>query len=132
MCATARDIARIGHLVAEGGRRGGTQVIPSGWIEDIAANGDAGAWQAGSLTEVFPGLAMRYRSKWYVVGGEVPLLSCWGIHGQHLLVDRRHGLVVAKFSSQAQPIDAGAIVRTIDTVSTIRSALIGGKDRKAR
>ena len=28
----------------------------------------------------------------------------WGIHGQHLFIDRRNQLVIARFASQAAPV----------------------------
>ena len=34
---------------------------------------------------------MRYRSKWYVLDGEAPLVFGMGIHGQNLFVDRVNG-----------------------------------------
>ncbi|MDQ5849159.1 MAG: beta-lactamase family protein, partial [Pseudomonadota bacterium] len=105
MCATVQDLARIGQLIVEGGRRGATQVVPAAWLEDILHNGDGAAWSAGNFAEYFPGLPMRYRSKWYVLDGAAPLLFAWGIHGQHLFIDRKNRIVIAKVSSQALPVD---------------------------
>src|SRR6185436_4234552 len=96
MCATLRDLARVGQLVADGGRRGATEIIPAAWLEDIARNGDAAAWAAGSFVEYFPGLDIHYRAKWYVLRGREPLVFGWGIHGQNLFVDRARQLVIAK------------------------------------
>jgi CubicO group peptidase (beta-lactamase class C family) len=132
MCVTARDVARVGHVVAEDGRRGTRQVVPSAWIDDIARNGDRGAWAIGSLLDVFPGLPMRYRSKWYVLDEHVQVLFGWGIHGQHLFVDRRNGIVIAKMSSQAQPVDIRRMAKTFKMVSQIRSALLGDSHSQAR
>ena len=125
MCVTARDLARVGQLVAESGSRGREQVVPASWIDDIAHHGDAGAWAIGSLLDVFPGLPMRYRSKWYVLDEEAQLLFGWGIHEQHLFVDRRNAIVIAKMSSQALPVDVPRMAKTLKTVSQIRSALLG-------
>jgi len=121
MCATVADLARVGQLMLEGGRRGGTQVLPAGWIEDIARNGDPAAWAAGSFVELFPGLPMSYRSKWYVIKEGTPLLFCWGIHGQHLFVDRKNRIVIAKTSSQALPIDAGRMALMLRELARLRS-----------
>ena len=66
---------------------------------------------------------MHYRSQWYVLHGKSPLVFGWGIHGQHLFVDRANELVVAKLSSQAQPVDAGQIQVTLKAVAAIRAAL---------
>jgi hypothetical protein len=69
---------------------------------------------------------MHYRSQWYVLQGKAPLLFAYGIHGQHLFVDRRNQLVVAKLSSQAMPIDAPRIALTMRFVSELRKALADG------
>jgi CubicO group peptidase (beta-lactamase class C family) len=125
MCTTVRDLARVGQLIVEGGARGGTQIVPESWIDDITRNGDPGAWTAGSFTSYYPGLPIRYRSKWYVLDGEAPLLFGLGIHGQNLFVDRPHGIVIAKVSSQALPLDAACIALTMRAVSQIRKFLAG-------
>jgi len=121
MCVTPRDLARVGLLIAENGKRGATQVIPSAWIDDIAANGDPAAWAAGSFAEYFNHAEMHYRAKWYVLRGPHPLLFGWGIHGQHLFVDRALGLVIAKASSQALPVDVERIRTTIAAVARLRA-----------
>lgn len=111
MCTTVRDLGRVGQwIIQEGGS----------WIEDIERNGDPKAWAAGNFVEYFPGLPMRYRSKWYVLEGEAPMLFGLGIHGQYLFVDRRNRIVIAKASSQALPLDAARIGLTMRAVSQIR------------
>ena len=114
VCTTARDLARVGQWMIE---KGGA------WLEDIETGGDAAAWSSGSLVEYFPGLPMHYRSKWYVVRGERPLVFGLGIHGQNLFVDRVAGLVVAKFSSQALPMDGPRTTQTLEAISALRRAL---------
>jgi CubicO group peptidase (beta-lactamase class C family) len=123
MCATVRDLARVGQLLVHEGARGSTQIIPASWIDDITRNGDADAWAAGSLADYYPGLPIRYRSKWYVEDGDAPLLFGLGIHGQNLFVDRAHDIVIAKTSSQALPLDAALMMLTIRGVSQIRHFL---------
>jgi len=98
---TTRDLARIGKLMADDG----AGVIPKKWIEDIEKNGDPTAWDKGSFTEYFPGMSMHYRSKWYVIRGESPILFCLGIHGQNLFVDRKTKLVMARHASGPEPMD---------------------------
>jgi len=121
MCVTPRDLARVGLLIAEGGRRGSAQVIPAAWLDDLARNGDPAAWAAGSFAEYFGGADMHYRAKWYVLRGASPLLFGWGIHGQHLFVDRAAGLVIAKASSQALPVDVERIRTTLAAVRRLRA-----------
>ncbi|MGH7388352.1 MAG: serine hydrolase domain-containing protein [Candidatus Rokuibacteriota bacterium] len=123
VCATVRDLARIGQLMVEGGALGGTQVVPESWIEDIARSGDPEAWVAGNGARYFPGFPIRYRSKWYVLDGEAPMLFGVGIHGQNLFLDRRHGIVIAKVSSQAIPMDTARIVLATRAASRIMEFL---------
>lgn len=122
-CATARDLARLGQLMAQGGAREGRQIIPAAWIEDILSNGDAAAWDGGDFAALFPGTAMHYRDKWYVTREARPLLFGIGVNGQHLFVDRAAELVVAKFSSQAMALDSPAITATMALVAAIRGRL---------
>jgi CubicO group peptidase (beta-lactamase class C family) len=68
---------------------------------------------------------MHYRAKWYVERGAQPVLSGYGIHGQHLFVDRAREIVVAKFSSQALPLDGDAIPMTYRAVDAIQARLAG-------
>jgi CubicO group peptidase (beta-lactamase class C family) len=120
ICATARDLARLGQVVADGGACEGRQIIPTAWIDDIAQNGSADAWDAGVFAAFFPGRKMHYRNKWYADLGEAPLLFALGIHGQYLFVDRRNQVVIVMMSSQANPLDAELISLTMTAVSHIR------------
>lgn len=114
MCVTLRDLARVGQWMIEN---------PSPWLDDIERNGDRAAWDAGSFVSYFPGLPIRYRSQWYVLDGETPLLFGLGIHGQYLFVDRARELVIAKLSSQAMPLDAARITPTLRQVLELRKGL---------
>jgi len=115
MCASARDLARVGQWMIE-------QTSP--WIEDIEANGDPNAWRAGNgLVACFRGLPIRYRSQWYVLEGPAPLLFGYGIHGQFLFIDRANQIVIAQLSSQAMPLDPARIGLTMRAVSQIRKCL---------
>jgi len=114
MCVTARDLARVGQWMIEN---------PGPWIEDIEKNGDRKAWDAGSFVPYYPGLPIKYRSKWYVLEGRFPLMFGMGIHGQNLFVDRANQLVIAKLSSQAAPLDAPRIALTMRAVSELRKYL---------
>ena len=120
ICATTRDLARLGQVVADGGACERTQIIPSAWIDDIVQNGSADAWDAGIFAPFFPGRKMHYRNKWYADLGEAPLLFALGIHGQYLFVDRRNQLVIVVMSSQADPLDAELISLTMTAVSHFR------------
>jgi CubicO group peptidase (beta-lactamase class C family) len=123
MCTTTRDLARVGQLLVDGGARGTRQVIPAAWLHDIAHGGDAEAWTAGSFGPYYPGVEMHYRRKWYVERGAKPVLFGLGIHGQNVYVDAANEIVIAKYSSQAPPLDAGLIALTTRIVTAVRQAL---------
>jgi hypothetical protein len=113
MCTTLRDLARVGQWLIEAR----PQFLKS------LEQGDAAAWAAGDLVQYFPGLPMRYRSQWYLLDGEHPLAFGLGIHGQNLFVDAARQIVIAKFSSQAAPLDAALIGRAMRMVSKLRQLL---------
>ncbi len=124
-CATTRDLARVGQLIAQDGRRDGVQVIPPAWIADIAGTGDGAAWDRGDFAGYFPGMPMHYRSKWYVLNGPSPMLFGLGVNGQNLFVDRARQLVIAKFSSQAQAMDEGRLALTFRGIDALRRHFAG-------
>jgi CubicO group peptidase (beta-lactamase class C family) len=99
ICTTLRDLARFGEML----RRGGDGIVPKAWIDDILSNGDRTAWTRGDMAELLP--KGRYRSQWYLTGNDHAAWTAIGIHGQWLMIDPAAKLVIAKFSSQALPVD---------------------------
>jgi hypothetical protein len=122
-CASARDLARLGLLLSEGGRYGGKQIVPSSWIEDLFTKGDPRAWDAGDFVKYFPQMNVHYRSKWYVLRGDAPMAFGVGVFGQNLFIDPKNEIVIAKFSSQALPMDEKRILLTMRGIDAIRTYL---------
>lgn len=122
-CLAARDLARVGQLMIQRGARDGQQIIPENWLEDIVTNGDRQAWRDGDFYEDFIGRDMSYRSKWYVVHGDKPLIHGLGIHGQYLFVDPARDLSVAMFSSEADPINNVWTKQAYALIDKIRAAV---------
>ena len=121
-CCTARDLARIGLLFAEGGN----DVVPKAWLDDIETGGDKRAWDDSTSAADYPGLPMRYRSQWYVLDRPSPMAFAIGVFGQSLYVDRKNGFVMAKLSCQALPVDEPMKMLAISAAETVRGHLIGG------
>ena len=117
MCVTAEDLARVGQALVEG------RVVPPSWVDDIETQGSREAWAAGTLAPYFEGLPITYRSKWYVLNEAPKLAFGFGIHGQNLFVDRKNAIVIAKLSSQPQPMDAKLIAGAVRTAARICAAL---------
>ena len=97
---TTRDYARLGWLVAQGGRWEGRQIVPEGWVSHVTAP------QA-------PGGAL-YGYQWWVPpeaeGGET---FARGIYGQYIWTDPARAVVIAVNAADRrfnQPgVDAAAI-----------------------
>jgi len=117
ICTTLRDLARFGEML----RRGGEGIVPKAWIDDILTNGDRGAWTRGDMAALLPN--GRYRSKWYTIGNDHGAWTGIGIHGQWLYIDPKSELVIAKFSSQALPVDDPVDYRLLDFFAAIGKAL---------
>lgn len=124
ICATVMDLARVGQLMVQGGKRDDARIIPAEWLDDVVARGSAEAWNSGDFAQLFADGPMHYRSKWYVARGPEPLVFGFGIHGQHLVVDRANELVIAKVSSQAAPIDEKRILLTMCGVAALRRHMV--------
>ncbi len=102
--ATLRDLARFGEMMRRRGLANGNQVVPGWWVDDIRRNGSVDVWKRGCMTDAFP--IARYRSKWYNLGAPGSAIFCGvGIHGQWIYVDESAETVIARFSSQPDPMD---------------------------
>jgi CubicO group peptidase (beta-lactamase class C family) len=123
ICATVRDLALLGQLLVDGGRRGDRPIIPAEWIDDILRNGDPAAWDQSIFTPFFPGMPMHYRAKWYVDRRASPMMFGLGIHGQYLFVDPGQEVVIAKVSSQPPPLDGPQIALMTRAAAAIREWL---------
>ncbi len=119
-CLLARDLARVGMMMANGGQRDGKQVVPACWLEDIVQNGDPQAWKDGDFYNEMGQRDIHYRSKWYVNREAEPLIFGVGIHGQFLFVDPAKKLSIAWFASQGSPLDSPLFEQVLATIEKIR------------
>ncbi|WP_434723825.1 serine hydrolase domain-containing protein [Mesorhizobium sp. RIZ17] len=104
MSMTPRDLARIGEMMRQGGTANGRRIVPEAWVRDtVATGGSHEAWQRGTMAFLFP--KGRYRNKWYQTGHDSGAFCGIGIHGQWLYVNAKAEVVVAKMSSQPEPVD---------------------------
>jgi CubicO group peptidase (beta-lactamase class C family) len=98
--AALRDLARFGQVLASGGRRGRTQVIPRAWLRDtLTPEPDSRA--AFEASEDHHGLPTTsyYRNQFWVIDPRGPIFQCSGIHGQTVFVHGPSKVVIAKFST---------------------------------
>lgn len=86
LSARARDFARFGKLMRDGGRANGQQLVPAAWIERT----------------VLPGIPMRdgyvHRHLWWSPSEDRGDFFAYGHNGQYLYVNPAARLVIVKFS----------------------------------
>ncbi|WP_174186296.1 serine hydrolase domain-containing protein [Nocardia barduliensis] len=92
--ATARDFAKIGQLVLDGGRVGDAQIVPPQWIDRIRtpAPHRVGDWPYGAQW-------------WHPTGGDGADLTAVGVYGQYVYVDPPSGTVIVKLSDHGTTQD---------------------------
>ena len=101
--ATARDMARFGQLLLDGGRRDGEQLIAADAIERILGGADASIYANNlDFSHWTPGAS--YRSQWYVFNDHSQAIMAGGIHGQYLFVDVPSRTVIVKQSSLPEAV----------------------------
>ena len=123
MCFTARDLARVGLMIASYGYANNKQIIPEVWIKDIIQNGSDSAWEKRIGMDEFGNMPMHYRSFWYVQKNGDPLIHGLGIHGQYLFIDPKLNLSVAWFSSDNDATGSPYISKVLETINFLRDTL---------
>ncbi|KAK1064575.1 hypothetical protein LTR74_008577 [Friedmanniomyces endolithicus] len=124
VCATVRDVARVGQLIADGGRG----VVPKEWIEDMLHKGSAEAWANGPFAKFFEGLlgsAPAYRDCWYSGDMKGEVLMALGIFGQQLIVDVENDIVMAKTSSMESPMQVEKTRLQTAAFQEVKRVLLG-------
>jgi CubicO group peptidase (beta-lactamase class C family) len=117
LCATARDMARIGQLLIDGG----AGVIPGWFVADLMSAGDTALWAASELTHLLPP-GGTYRSNWYQPREDPGVAMAIGIHGQRIYVDVPRRVVVAKQSSDATAVDPTTDLKVFEMLRDIARA----------
>jgi CubicO group peptidase (beta-lactamase class C family) len=138
LCATARDLARFGQLLLDGGavpgEHGPVQVLPAGWLRSAwAVDADSrAAFLASPAEQSFPG--GWYRNQfWFRPGEQGDVLLCLGIHGQLIHVSRRTRTVCVKLSTWPTAQDPRLMQETLracDAVGAVLAGLERGGDRR--
>lgn len=95
--ATVRDVARIGAIMAAGGRVGGEQLVPADWVQRSRGSAlphlQVGNLESGGASHY------GYSNQWWTLGGERRAFTGLGVHGQFLWVDPDSETVIVKTSA---------------------------------
>lgn len=108
---TARDAARFGQMLLDGGAVGRRQVVPTQWIKDTRiGSGDSVEAFARRMTAGLPGEipspgSAMYRNQFWVPEQGGHKVLALGIYGQYVQVDGDARTVTVKLSSWSSPQD---------------------------
>ena len=110
LALTARDVARFGQMLLDGGAVGRRQVVPSAWIKDTRMGGadSVDAFRrrvTDGLVEAPNPPSAMYRNQFWVLEQGGHRLLALGIYGQYVHVDGDARTVVVKLSSWPRPQD---------------------------
>ena len=114
--ATARDLARVGLLMAEDGMAGGRQLVPAEWVH--RSRGSASAHLAVGALGPSGYDHYGYANQWWTLGESgFHAFTGLGVHGQYLFVDPAAGVVIVKCSAWATEDDES---RDRETIAALR------------
>jgi CubicO group peptidase (beta-lactamase class C family) len=135
LCATARDVARFGQMLLDGGlvpdgADGTRRVVPPQWLRRAwAVDADArGVFAASPAEWAFPGGWYRHQF-WFRPGAYGDVLLCLGIHGQMLHVSRRTNTVCVKFSTWPDAQNPAYLEDTLRAFDAVGGFLAGRDPR---
>jgi CubicO group peptidase (beta-lactamase class C family) len=97
--ATLRDYARFGVLLANDGLKGNVQIIPRDYLLDATdAARQPAAYRPRNAT---PGMGYGYQT--WIAPFKERTFALQGIHGQHIMVQPKSGIVMVQTSVNDQP-----------------------------
>jgi CubicO group peptidase (beta-lactamase class C family) len=120
---SARDLLRIGQLVLQHGKSGGTQIVASTWIDDATRPKFAWRDTYGQQTNVSYGYLF-----WVADSPALPVAFAWGYGGQFIYVVPLFDLVVVAttewrgVSSETDPVAFAAQVLTLIVSDVLTAA----------
>ncbi|MDN5789448.1 MAG: beta-lactamase family protein [Micrococcales bacterium] len=136
--ATARDVARFGQLLLDGGTvpssdGGRDVVVPARWLRQAwAVDADVRDAFANSPAEVmFPGGWFRNQF-WFRPGPYGDVLVCLGVYGQMVHVNRRTRTVCVKLSSWPAVGNPAFLQDTIRSFDAVGGALSNASSQDVR
>lgn len=96
---TARDAARFGQMILQGGYANGRQIIPKTVAARIMKPGNPKLFGAVYDDPWYGQVAYAYHDQWWTFNNAHKAVSAIGVHGQYIYLDAVAQLVVVKQSS---------------------------------
>lgn len=130
LLATARDVARFGEVLLEGGIAGQHRIVPLDWIAQIWTVSPQlrAAFAESAAGPFLPGGWYRNQC-WVLPGPHGDVVLGLGIHGQLLRVDPSTRTVIVKLSSWLAPQDPVQLHDTLRACDVVAAAVSGRAGR---
>lgn len=125
--ATIRDLARVGIIMASGGRVGDTQLVPEAWVARSRGS-DLPHLQVGELTDGGGAPHYGYSNQWWTLGGDRGAFTGLGVHGQALWIDPDSETVIVKTSAWHDPEDDARDLETRVALEAVVEAVASRSD----
>ncbi|GAA2826182.1 CubicO group peptidase (beta-lactamase class C family) [Leucobacter komagatae] len=124
--ATVRDLARVGSIMAAGGRVGETQLVPEAWVARSRGS-DLPQFQVGALMDGGGTAHYGYSNQWWTLGGERRAYTGLGVHGQFLWIDPDSETVIVKTSAWNDPDDDARDAETCAALAAVVRAVVASE-----
>jgi CubicO group peptidase (beta-lactamase class C family) len=104
LCATARDLARFGRTIANGGLSDGRRVLPEAVATRILSRRNSDLFATRQEEPWYGEVGAGYHDQWWSYAGGNAVTGI-GIFGQFLFIDPDTDTVIVKQSSNPEPDD---------------------------
>ena len=100
MSICARDMARFGQMMLNGGHFGGRRVVSDSVITKILTKGDKATYANGPHTETYPNGA--YRDYWWITNNRDGVYLAKGVFGQLIYINPKAQVVITRHASEKE------------------------------
>lgn len=102
--ACARDMARFGQMMLNGGHFGGRRIVPDSVVRKIRTLGDPDAFARGPRASTYRGGA--YRDYWWITNNPDGAYLAKGVFGQLIYINPRARVVITRHASEQEASNA--------------------------
>jgi CubicO group peptidase (beta-lactamase class C family) len=95
----ARDAARFGQMILQGGAYNGQQIIPPEVARRILQPGNRAVFNVNYQDPWYEHIGYAYHDMWWTFNNEHKAVSAIGVHGQFIYLDPVADMVIVKQSS---------------------------------
>lgn len=99
---SARDAARFGQMLLQGGRYNGRQIVPETVAQRILRPRNRETFNVLYQDPWFEHVAWGYHDQWWSFNNDHRAVSAIGVHGQFIYIDKVAGMIIVKQSSHAE------------------------------